>query len=105
MQGRGIARASHMLMPKTRIERPDGRRARRLVAAGIVGLVAALGGMLWLVYDRSRAEAEARAALAAGRLDDARSAIERWIARRPGAGEPYFLLAKLEVARDRPGPA
>src|SRR5207253_2378813 len=65
-----------------------------------------VGEGTWRGRGRDEADARAaRAALAAGRLDDARRSLEAWIARRPGAAEPQLLLAKLEMARDRPGPA
>src|SRR3954451_10541470 len=84
--------ASDMLMRK-RLTEPAGGRTRRWGAAGLVGLVAAVGGAAWLVRDRGRAEAEGRAvreALAARRFAGARSTLEKWIAWRPGSGEAYF---------------
>src|SRR4051794_34193718 len=96
-----------MLMGKTRTEQTGARR-RRWGAATVVGLVAAVSGVSWSLRDRHQAAAAdraAREALAARRFDDARAAIEKSIARRPGAGEPYLLLARLELAQDHPGPA
>jgi tetratricopeptide (TPR) repeat protein len=90
------------------LSEPSRARRRHWAVAGVLGLIVAVGAVVWLVRDRSRTEAErlaVRQALAARRFDVARQILERWIDRRPGAGEPYHLLAKLEMAQDRPGPA
>src|SRR5262249_36832806 len=105
---RGWARSGGLqLMRKTLIEQAGARRTRFGVAA-LVALVAAVGAVVWVVRDRSRVGSDDRAvreALAGRRFGTARNRIQQWIARTPGMGRPYYLLAKLELAEDRPQPA
>jgi predicted Zn-dependent protease len=73
------------------------------VLAVAAGAVAAGGFWLARAWTGSTALArEAREAIVARRFDEARRAIDRWVARHPEEGEPYYWRARLEVALDHP---
>lgn len=70
----------------------------------VIGLaVGLLGAASYEVWDRParRAAEDARTALAAGRYDQARIAVERWLALRPRSGEAQYLRAKVGIAQGR----
>ncbi len=70
----------------------------------VIGLTLALVGALgYEVWDRParRAAHDARTALATGRYDQARAAVERWVALRPRSGEAQYVRAKVGIAQSR----
>ncbi|QDV36536.1 tetratricopeptide repeat protein [Tautonia plasticadhaerens] len=88
--------------------RPAGPRAPGWRhAAGALALISLLSAVGWLclglpAFMEARA---ARAALAAGRLDDATTRIDRWLRARPGDAEAWFLKARVDLGRADAGEA
>ncbi len=68
-----------------------------LVVAGVSGVVA-LAIREWPAVREARA---ARTALAAGRFEDARPILERWVELRPGSAEAHYLRARVALALGR----
>ncbi|WP_165247661.1 tetratricopeptide repeat protein [Paludisphaera soli] len=79
------------------------RRSRKTAAAAVlaVGIVAA-GVMIRGELRVMNSADAARRATADARFSEAEAALERWIAARPRAAEPHFLLARVAVALGRP---
>jgi Flp pilus assembly protein TadD len=79
---------------------PPGRR----YAIAVVALLVLASAGTWLfLASRSYLDARfARAAVAAGRLDDAVAPLERWIRARPGNAEAWFLKARVASDRRQP---
>ena len=70
----------------------------------VIGLALALLGVIgYELWDRParRAAQDARTALAAGRYDEARAAIERWLTLRPRSAEAQYVRAKVGIAQGR----
>jgi predicted Zn-dependent protease len=73
-----------------------------------VACAGAAGAGAWWAVERSRSDAlarEVREAVSARRFDEAQRAINRWAARRPHDGAPYYWRARVEVARNHAQPA
>jgi tetratricopeptide (TPR) repeat protein len=67
-------------------------------------LVAATGMSVFIGQELAiRGDADdARIAVEAGRYDEARRIINRWLDARPGSAEAHFLLARVALAEKRP---
>jgi Flp pilus assembly protein TadD len=86
----------------TRRDRPAWPVRRVAVAALALLAVIAVGAWLVVGLRASRDARSARAAVAAGRLDDAEAALERWAQARPSSAEAWLLKAQVAAKRQRP---
>jgi tetratricopeptide (TPR) repeat protein len=72
------------------------------VAVGATGLWMTLSGRVWNWAEPPSA-GQARAAIAAGRYEEARTCLEHWITARPRAAEAHYLSAMVAWREDRLG--
>lgn len=82
---------------------PRRSRRARLALLGLLTLLAA--GLFWW-YSTSRTigqlAARTRAAIAAGRWDEAENALIAWLKARPESPEAHYLAARVALERQRP---
>ena len=85
---------------------PAAPRRSRRVRLTLLGLLILLAAGLFWWYSSSRTISQlstrTRAAIAAGRWDEAESALSAWLEARPDAPEAHFLAARVALERQRP---
>ncbi|HEY2156266.1 MAG TPA: tetratricopeptide repeat protein [Isosphaeraceae bacterium] len=82
---------------------PAAKSGRLWWIIAIVGGLFLLATAGWLAWERPvwNAASATRRALAAGRYDDARKAVGRWLALRPGSADAQFYRAKVALTQGR----
>jgi predicted Zn-dependent protease len=90
-------------MASVKTTRPRKMLSRRAIAAACttlgLGVAIACAAWVWNWTAVDRTARQARAAVDAGRSEEARALLQRWLKAQPGAAEPYYLTARLALAR------